>query len=125
MMLRAAILFYIGALFSFYTYLALGKDYTDWVYYIWDKTAGGSFMSWCVIYSITIRDRQLVAPLVWFSLFRALWDIISLKTGITAANDWRIASLFVFLTIATGVMAFRSKGHLSISLNNFLKRIKL
>lgn len=106
MIIKAAIVLYLIPLFCFYTIFVFGEDYYDWVYYIWDKGAGGSVISWYAIYYCTKKYRPQVAAIFAFSFIRFVWDIISRLTEISAQNNGTVALLFVVLTIVTGYICF-------------------
>lgn len=125
MILKIAIALYIIPLFCFYTFLALGKDYSDTIYFMWDKFCTGSFISWAVIYTMAGSSSRYVVPVLAFSFVRVIWEIISKITGITATNDARIASLFIFLTISTGWLIFNKESYVTKFLEKKLKRLPI
>lgn len=125
MIIKIAIALYIIPLFCFYTFLAFGKDYTDAIYFFWDKSVTGSFLSWLVIYKLAGEQSKYVAAVLVFAFIRLVWEVISHFTEITATNDWRIASLFIFLCVVTGYLIFNKNSYVAIMLDKLLKLRKL
>ncbi len=120
MIIKAAILLYLVPLFLFYTIFLFGLDYYDWIYYVWDKGAGGSVISWYAIYLLCKKHEPQVAAVFVFSLIRFLWDIISRFTSISAQSNWTVSLLFIILTIVTGYICFHPNNKFIKFLNKII-----
>lgn len=91
-----------------------------WFYYIWDKTAGGGFLTWFCIYKLYYR-KNVVLPIVVFTFIRFIWEIVSACTGVNVNNSIAIAVLFLVLVIVTGYLVLDEKGKASLWLTKHLK----
>ena len=93
MIIRVAIAVYMVGLLVFYTW---GQINTGWheLYFAWDKGKD-------LILMLGIREilppkhRSIVTPLIWFSLIRFVWQIISTITGLNINNTEIVGWLFI------------------------------
>lgn len=109
-MLRALILLYCIGLFVFYMFLSFDKWHSvpNWVYYMWDKSVSAGFFIWLLLYkTVRFDNRKLVAPIVFFSLIRLIFDVVGFFGGPTASNEYRVAALFCFLLTVFYVLTLR------------------
>lgn len=116
MILKAAIAIYLVGLLVFYTLAVDNIPAWRGSYYLWDKMCGGGWLLWYVIY-INCKERQIVAPVLWFSVIRFIWEIVSLITGITVSNEWAIAIMFIILVALTGYVCLHPMGRIGKFLN--------
>lgn len=106
-MLRVLISLYCIGLFVFYMFLSFSSwdSVPNWVYYMWDKSVSAGFFLWlCLYMNVRIDDRKIIAPIVFFSLVRLLFDIVGFFGGPTATNEHRVAILFVILLLVFYVL---------------------
>lgn len=54
--------------------------------------------------NVRIDDRKIIAPIVFFSLVRLLFDVGGAFGGPTASNEYRVAILFAFLLVVFYVL---------------------
>lgn len=81
----------------------------NWVYYMWDKSTGAGFLIWVCLYkSVRFDSRKLIAPVVFFSFIRFLFDVVGFFGGPTASSEYRVAILFVFLVAVFYVLTLTS-----------------
>lgn len=113
-MIRGVVFVFCAFLMICYVFLSFDSwdSMPSWLYYMWDKSFGGGFMLWiCVYRSMKFYDRHIVAPVVIFCFLRWLLDVFGFFTGITASNEWRVAALFILLTIVFYVLTL-SRGNI-------------
>lgn len=98
--LKILIIVYLFFLLFCYT-LQFFKHWDDisyGVYYIWDKSFGGGFVSWLCIYLFSKEEcKYLLAPVVFFSFIRLSFEVIGFFFDISPDNDYRVALLFISL----------------------------
>lgn len=102
---------YCAGLLIFYVFLSLSEwdSVPNWVYYLWDKSAGCGFLLWICLYkSVRFDNRKIVNPLVWFSILRFLLDVVGFIGGPTAASEPKIAVLFIALVVVFYVLTLRN-----------------
>ena len=109
-MIRVLVSVFCAWLMICYLFLAFKSwdSIPSWLYYIWDKSFGGGFIMWlCLYWNVKSYDRYVVAPVVVFCFLRFLLDVFSAFTGITAANEWRVAALFILLIAVFYVLTLK------------------
>ncbi len=109
-MIRVLVSVFCAWLMICYLFLAFKSwdSFPSWLYYIWDKSFGCGFVMWLCLYrNVRFHDRYVVAPVVVFCFLRWLLDVFSALTGVTAANEWRVATLFILLTVVFYVLTLK------------------
>ena len=117
MILRLVISAYLFGLLVFLTMAIFGTPIWDYAYYMWDKTVGAGFLVWYLIYKSVAKDRKIVAPIMWFSFIRFVWEVVSLSFSIHINNKWVISLLFIILIFITGYLCFRADSRMAKFLN--------
>lgn len=93
MTIRFAIAVYMVGLLILYTWGQINTGWHD-VYYIWDK--GKDLLLFIGIYYLIPRSqRNIIVPIIWFSVIRFIWQIVSTLTGLNINNTEAVGWLFI------------------------------
>lgn len=114
-MIRVAIAGYCSGLVICYMFLAFGEwdSLPNIAYFIWDKTFGGSLMMWLSLYMVcAATDRKAIAPVLFFSIIRVIWEIVVVTLGIGVNNSTGICILFVILIVVIYVLTLKKTNFL-------------
>jgi hypothetical protein len=100
-MIRIAIAVYMVGLLILYTWGQINTGWHD-VYYLWDK--GKDLVLFLGVYHILpLPNKKFIVPVLWFSLIRFVWQIISTLTGLNINNTEVVGWLFI---IAAGTCSY-------------------
>ena len=103
-MIKYLIVGYLLGLLVFYTFAAFHEPVWAIVYYLWDKSVGGSFIGWAVIYKYAKDYRVYTAYTLLLATTRFVWEIISAITGLSVNNSWAISILFIATVLVISVI---------------------
>ena len=112
-MIKISVFVYCAGLFIFYLMgsFSMYDSLPNWLYYLWDKSFGAGFFVWLTLYcNVYKSDRKIIAPIVFFSLIRFIWDIISSLTNVSVNNENVVAVLFILLLVPMYVLTL-TKGN--------------
>ena len=125
-LIQIAVTFYcLGILFFliFANFAPLGLyNKWNWLYYWWEKIFGSGIVVWLVVwFNCSSKDRNIVAPVIFFSFIRIVWDIVSFFFGVHINAPVPIAILFIIMIAICYVLTL-SKDNFA---NKWLTRILL
>lgn len=119
-MIKVFIVGYLVGLLVFYTFAAFHLPIWPIVYYLWDKSVGGSVMGWAVVYKYAKEYRVYTAYVLLLATIRFIWEIISLLTRLSVNNSWGVAVLFIVTVLITSVFILRKDTRLNKWLSKHL-----
>lgn len=119
-MIKIFIVGYLIGLLVFYTFAAFHQPVWAIVYYLWDKSVGGGFIGWAVIYKYAKDYRVYTAYTLLLATIRFVWEIISAITGLSVNNSWAVSILFIATVLIISVFILRGDGRLNKWLSKHL-----
>ncbi len=99
MMIAFTTIWYIMGLFVFYTAATFDsyENLPEWIYYWWAKLL--DVLLFITVYNhVPTKWKAPLKPVIYFSIIRFVWDIISYITGLSVTNSIWVAFLFMVLT---------------------------
>lgn len=97
-LIKVIISAHLLGLFTFNLFGVLNLPWTT-AYFFWDKSVGGGFLVWLLIYKLTHKaDRWMIRPVLVISIFRFIWQAVSYIVGWNINNQWWLALFFILLS---------------------------
>lgn len=99
---------YIVGLLTMYAMGVFGVTMWDYGYYWWDAVFGNSIFGWLVVYNLVKQDKKaVIKPLVYFSIARMAWDVLSYFIDVSVNTEWGVTVLFLCLVLVVSFFCFR------------------
>lgn len=104
---------YLGGMVLWLTYANFGTPVWDRSFFIWEAVFGSSLMTWLCLFTCShITTKRKVFPLIIFSVFKLIWEIISAAFDWDINNETGVAVLFLIAIVLTTYFSYRPQGFL-------------